>query len=133
MTADSTGSGTEELLQARHQCSTRKAALFLVPALAAVTPRRIASGVETGQRIRDHARCQEQVAQGFPEAAGTIVLFDGDDSALFLDTRRELGGDVLDRECSHAPDLELVEQVRSLHLVEALQDGPHSNDDRASP
>src|SRR5215204_2237931 len=98
MIADSTVSATEELLQARHQRWTCKPTLFQVPALAAVTPRRVASGVETGQRVREHARCQEQVAQGFPEAAGTIVLFDGDDSALFLDARRELGGDVLNRE-----------------------------------
>ena len=81
-TADSVGSGTERVLQARNQAGTGEPVLFLVPALAAVATRRVTEGVETRERSGDDASGEQEMTQGFPETAGTVVLFDRDDPAL---------------------------------------------------
>src|SRR5687767_966471 len=88
--------------------------------------------METRERLRDHTRCQEQVAQGFTESAGTIVFLDGDDPAFFFDTRRQLARDALERKCSNTPYLELIEQLGDTAVVQTLQNGAHPDDDATS-
>src|SRR4051812_31285580 len=132
MTADSIDSGTNDLCQARPQPRAREPTFFQVPALAAVAARRIARGVQAVQGFGNHARRQQRVAERLAQAAGSVVLFDGDDPALLLDARRKLGGDRLEREGPHTPDLELVEQRRSIQLVESLDDGANADDDTAA-
>src|SRR4051812_36849393 len=131
-TAESVGSGTEERLQARDQCTTRKPAFFLVPALAAVTARGIPGGVEAAQALRNHARREERVAQGFAEPARSIVLLHADDAALCVDARCKLGRDGFEWQRPDTPDLELVEELRRIHLIEPLEDGAHADEHHAA-
>src|SRR3954471_6968543 len=101
-------------------------------ALTAVAARRVTLRAQAGECSRDRPGFQKQAAQRFAETAGPIVLLDTDYAAFSGDARGELGGDLRQRQHSHAPNFELIEQVRGPELVQAVEDGPHADDDAAS-
>src|SRR5450631_3629651 len=96
MTAESRPSAMDDLLQVRPQGVTSEAALFLVPALAAVASTRISGGMKAGEGLREHGMGQKQVAEGFSQSAGTIVFFHGHDRPLFPDARNEVGWNIVE-------------------------------------
>src|ERR1041384_1428715 len=132
MTADSFDSATQQLLDARDQGRSRKAAFGLVPALAAVAPRWIAGRVQARESVEAHAGRQERVTERLAQAAGAVVLFDGEHAALALDARGKLGRNRLEREGAYTPDFELIEQLGGFGLVKVLHDGPHADGDTAA-
>src|SRR5450759_2533208 len=121
-----TSSAMDDFLQVGPQRVTSQAALFLVPALAAVTSSGISGGMQTGEGLREHGTGQKQVAESFSQAAGTIMFFDGHDSPLFPDARGEVGGNSVDGQHPHTPYLDVIEQLLITHIVQAAQDRPHA-------
>src|SRR3954451_21275074 len=132
MTAESRGglaSATDDPLQPRAQRLTAELTLLLVPALAAVTSAGISLCVKAGEGTHLHTTAQEQMAHGLSQPTGQVVLLDGHDPLLLVDAGDEVGGQRLEGERSHAPDLQLVEQSPVARLVQVAQHRPQTNDD----
>src|SRR5438128_5625641 len=133
MTADTRtdlapGSATNDPLQLRAQLLAREPALFLMPALAAVAPARVALGRQAGEAAWTEPLGHEQVAQRLREPTRAIVLFDDHHALLFSDALAQLVRKLVEREHPHVPDLEIVEQGLIVEPVDVSQHRTPSND-----